>query len=56
MSTRDCVCFQDFCAEIDVLQDEVARLRESLQTISKANSLAFALEIACAALAEKEEK
>lgn len=30
MSTRDCVCFQDFCAEIEVLQDEVARLRDVL--------------------------
>jgi len=29
----DCVCFQDFCAEIEVLQDEVARLREALQDI-----------------------
>jgi len=32
----DCVCVQDFCAEIEVLQDEVARLREALQVMSAA--------------------
>jgi hypothetical protein len=36
MSTRDCVCFQDFCAEIEVLQDEVARLREALKPFAYA--------------------
>jgi hypothetical protein len=38
MSTRDCVCFQDFCAEIEVLQDEVAQLREVLEGIMQWNN------------------
>ena len=65
MSTRDCVCSQDFCAEIEDLCAEVARLREALEKISKLENVTVSdfdgaewehQRIARAALAEQGEK